>query len=526
MPRVYLYDTTLRDGTQRRGVSLSLEDKIQIAGLLDDFGMDFIEGGWPASNPKDTAFFEQTRGRLVTSQVAAFGSTRRKGRSVEQDANLSSILDLEVPVATLFGKASVFHVEKILETTRDENLRMVEDSVRFLVDHGVTVIFDAEHFFDGLKAEPAYALAVLSAAEAGGASWLVLCDTNGGSLPAWIRYGIEAARESSPLPLGIHAHNDAGLAVANSLEAVQAGATMVQGTINGYGERCGNADLCTIVPNLVWKMGVDVGDPGRLAELPKLSRAVADLANLALDDGAPYIGENAFSHKAGVHAGAVRKHPEAYEHIDPASVGRTRRILVSELSGRSNLSYHFDSLLNAEQIQELVEQVKDLEADGYQFEDAESSMRLMVERALGHVPSYYGVERFHVSVTHDSSSICEATVRIAMGDSRFVEVGEGDGPVHALDEALRKALTQVYPLLQKLRLTDYKVRVLDGHDATSAAVRVWIRSECGAHVIQTVRVSRNILVASWQALLDAIDYVLWTENVPSQHILETTSAKA
>ena len=525
MARVYLYDTTLRDGTQRRGLSLSLEDKVQIAELLDDYGMDFIEGGWPASNPKDTAFFERTRGKLATSQVAAFGSTRRKGLSVEQDASLRSILELEVPVDTLFGKASVFQVEKILETDREENLRMVEESVKFLVDHGVMVIFDAEHFFDGLKAEPDYALAVLRAAEAGGASWLVLCDTNGGSLPSWIRHGVEASRRVSRLPLGIHAHNDAGLAVANSLEAVDAGATMVQGTINGYGERCGNANLCTIWPNLVWKMGLEAGRRERLSDLTRLSRTVAEIANLAPDDGAPYVGENAFSHKAGVHAGAVRKHPEAYEHIDPALVGQNRRILVSELSGRSNLLYHFDDLLNAEQIQALVEQVKQLEAEGYQFEDAESSMRLMVEKSLDHVPSYYGVDRFHVSVTHDSSSICEATVRVTIGDSRFVEVGEGAGPVHALDEAMRKALTQMYPILRELRLTDYKVRVLDGRDATSAAVRVWIRSEYGDRVIQTVGVSRNILVASWQALLDAIDYLLWSENVSSRHVFEAAPAR-
>lgn len=518
MARIYLYDTTLRDGTQRRGLSLSLEDKVQIAGLLDDYGFDFIEGGWPASNPKDTAFFERTRGRLKNAQAAAFGSTRRKGIRAQDDASLRAILELEVPVATLFGKASVFQVERILETDRQENLRMVEESVRFLVDHGVTVIFDGEHFFDGYQAHPDYALAVLSAAEAGGASWLVLCDTNGGTLPAGVRRGVEAAGAVSRLPLGIHAHNDAGLAVANSLEAVAAGATMVQGTINGYGERCGNADLCTIWPNLVWKMGLEAGQPEHLGDLTRLSRTVAGIANLAPDDGAPYVGENAFAHKAGVHAGAVRKHPEAYEHIEPARVGQTRRILVSELSGRSNLLHHFDSLLNAEQIQAMVEQVKQLEAQGYQFEDADSSMRLIVERSLDHVPVYYGVDRFHVSVTYDAvSSICEATVRIAVGDERFVEVGEGAGPVHALDGAMRKALTQVYPSLRDLRLTDYKVRVLDGREATGAPVRVWIRSEYHGRLIQTVGVSRNILAASWQALVDAIDYLLWSENTPSQH---------
>jgi 2-isopropylmalate synthase len=523
MDRVYLYDTTLRDGTQRRGLSLSLEDKIQIAALLDDFGFDYVEGGWPASNPKDTAFFERTRGTMKNSHIAAFGSTRRKGIRADEDLSLRAIVDLEVAIATIFGKASRFQVEKILETDRAENLRMVEESVRFLVDHGITVIFDAEHYFDGLTVDAQYALSVLAAAEQGGAAWVVLCDTNGGSLPVWIRQGVEAAKTAIRLPLGIHAHNDAGLAVANSLEAVAAGATMVQGTINGYGERCGNANLCTVWPNLVWKMNRACGRAERLQDLTRLSRTVAEIANLAPDDGAPYVGENAFTHKAGVHAGAVRKHPEAYEHIDPSRIGQTRRILVSELAGRSNLLYHFDELLDADQIQSLIEHVKDLEAQGYQFEDAESSMRLMVERSVHRVPSYYAIDRFHVSVTHDQSSICEATVRMRVGDVRFVEVGEGAGPVQALDDAMRKALTEVYPQVRDLRLTDYKVRVLDGRDATGAAVRVWMRSEYGERVIQTVGVSRNILVASWQALMDAIDYLLWSEGVPSRHVANADS---
>ena len=525
MERVYLYDTTLRDGTQRRGLSLSLEDKIRIATLLDEYGIDFIEGGWPASNPKDTAFFEATRDRFQAARAAAFGSTRHKGITASEDANLAAIVDLGVSVATIFGKASIFQVEKILETDREENLRMVEESVRFLARRGMTVIFDAEHYFDGLRQDAEYAVAVLAAAAAGGAAWLVLCDTNGGSLPRWIRYGVERAQAAANLPLGIHAHNDAGLAVANSLEAVDAGAMMVQGTINGYGERCGNADLCTVWPNLVWKMDRTAGRIDRLTELTRLSRTVSEIANLAPDDGAPYVGANAFAHKAGVHAGAVRKHPEAYEHIEPTRVGQSRQILVSELAGRSNLLHHFDQLLNADQIQSLVVQVKELEAQGYQFEDAESSMRLMAERAADHVPPYYAVERFHVSVTYDTESICEATVRIKVGHRRFVEVGEGDGPVHALDDAMRKALNQVYPEMRELRLTDYKVRVLDGRDATRAAVRVWIRSEFQDHIIQTVGVSRNVLAASWQALIDAVDYLLWSQKVESLHRL-TLSKKS
>lgn len=517
MERVYLYDTTLRDGTQRRGISLSLEDKMQIARLLDEYGLDFIEGGWPASNPKDTAFFERTRGTINHARLAAFGSTRRKGLRADQDPNLIAIAELAVPVATLFGKASVFQVEKILETDRAENLRMVQESVRYLVDQGIVVIFDAEHYFDGLALDAPYALSVLQAAEAGGAAWLVLCDTNGGSLPSRIREGVERARGLTGIPIGIHAHDDAGLAVANSLEAVQAGATMVQGTINGYGERCGNANLCTIWPNLVWKMGRSAGRPERLQDLTRLARTVAEIANLAPDDAAPYVGANAFTHKAGVHAGAVRKFPDAYEHVRPETVGQSRRILVSELAGRSNLMHHFEGLLDGQLAQSLTAQVKELEARGYQFEDAESSMRLMVARSVKRLPCYYAVERFHVSVTHDQQSICEATVRMTVGNQRLLAVGEGSGPVHALDQAVRQALTNVYPQLRDLRLVDYKVRVLDGREATGATVRVSMRFQYGDAVIQTVGVSANILVASWQALMDGIDYLLWTESVPSHH---------
>lgn len=517
MERIYLYDTTLRDGTQRRGISLSLEDKIRIATLLDEYGFDFIEGGWPASNPKDTEFFERTRGSLTHSQIAAFGSTRRKSLPVDQDPNLKAIAELEVSVATLFGKASVFQVEKILETDRAENLRMVEESVRFLVDRGLTVIFDAEHYFDGFTEDPRYALSVLAAAQSGGAAWVVLCDTNGGGLPDRIQKGVEHARTVSGLPIGIHAHDDAGLAVANSLAAVAAGATMVQGTINGYGERCGNANLCTIWPNLVWKMQRTAGRPERLKDLTRLSRTVAELANLAPDEAAPYVGANAFTHKAGVHAGAVRKYPKAYEHVDPPAVGQTRRIVVSELAGRSNVLHHFADLVDEEQAQSLIQQVKELEAQGYQFEDAEASMRLIVARSVNRVPRYYAAERFHVSVTNDHQAISEATVRLMVGEQRVVTVGEGSGPVHALDAALRQALTDAYPIVRDLHLTDYKVRVLDGRHATGATVRVSMRSEYDDMVIQTVGVSANILVASWQALMDSIDYLLWTTDVASEH---------
>ncbi|MBX5468145.1 MAG: citramalate synthase [Firmicutes bacterium] len=514
MPRIVLYDTTLRDGTQRAGISLSLQDKVQIAHLLAEFGIDYIEGGWPASNPKDTAFFQAVPPRLERSRVAAFGSTRRKGLAPEQDPSLSAIVATGVEVATIFGKASRFQVRHVLETDLEENLRMVGESVRFLRDRGLEVIFDAEHYFDGARDDADYALAVVLAAAEAGANWIVLCDTNGGSLPGFIQREVARVRSQTSVPLGIHAHDDAGLAVANSLAAVEAGATMVQGTINGYGERCGNANLCTIWPNLVFKMGYEAGRPDRLRELTRLARTVAEVANLAPEAGAPYVGENAFTHKAGVHVGAVRKHPEAYEHVPPEWVGQQRRVLVSELAGKSNLLYHYEELRpGSPELAQLVEEVKRLEAQGYQFEDAESSMALLVQRAVGKIPEYYRVERFHVSVTLDDHPITEATVRIRVGSRRLLEVGEGDGPVHALDNALRKALTGIYPELAELKLTDYKVRVLDGRAATASTVRVLVRSEFRAQPVNTVGVSGNILEASWRALLDAIDYSLWTAGI-------------
>lgn len=514
MSRIVLYDTTLRDGTQRAGISLSLQDKLQIAQLLDEYGIDYVEGGWPASNPKDTAFFQAIPGRLGHARVAAFGSTRRKDTTVETDPSLNAILESGVSVATLFGKASLFQVREILEISPDENLALVEESVRYLADHGLEVIFDAEHFFDGARVDAAYALAVVEVAARAGARWVVLCDTNGGSLPRWVASQVERVRTATAVPVGIHAHDDAGLAVANSLAAVDAGATMVQGTINGYGERCGNANLCTIWPNLAFKMGLEAGRMDRLRELTRLARTVAEIANLAPDAGAPYVGENAFTHKAGVHVGAVRKHPEAYEHVPPESVGQERRVLVSELAGKSNLLYHYDELRPGSQtLAQVVEEVKRLEAQGYQFEDAESSMALLVQRAVGKIPEFYRVERFHVSVTMDGDSITEATVRLSVGSRHLLEVGEGDGPVHALDNALRKALTGIYPELKDLKLTDYKVRVLDGRAATASTVRVLVRSEFRGQPVSTVGVSGNILEASWRALLDAIDFSLWKAGI-------------
>ncbi|MCL5066431.1 MAG: citramalate synthase [Firmicutes bacterium] len=516
MKSIVLYDTTLRDGTQRAAISLSLDDKLQIAALLDEFGMDYIEGGFPGSNPKDAQFFEWMRQHPKVSKMAAFGSTVRKGMEAKDDPNLRALVDAQSGVATIFGKASAFHAEKVLGVDRAENLRMVESSIRFLVGEGLEVLFDAEHFFDGCREDQDYAMEVLKRAQDGGAAWVVLCDTNGGSLPHHVGEMVSRAAEAVQVRIGIHAHDDSGLGVANSLEAVLAGAEMVQGTINGYGERCGNANLCTVIPDLVLKMGYDLNCAPALDNLTRLSRTVADIANLSLDAAAPFVGENAFTHKAGLHVGAVRKHPHAYEHVKPESVGQTRRVLMSELAGRANLLYQFDGLnLEPQALTNLMDDVKRLEAQGYQFEAAESSVALMVQRAMGQVPSFYHVDRFHVSVAMDGVPVTEATVRLTVGQQTVLEVGDGDGPVNALDNALRRALTRFYPVIGDLRLTDYKVRVLDANEATAATVRVHVRSEFHGEPVTTVGVSPNILEASWKALLDAVDYALWRDQ--SQH---------
>ncbi len=526
MKSIVLYDTTLRDGTQRAGISLSLDDKLQIAALLEEFGMDYIEGGYPGSNPKDAQFFEQIRRKSRSSKIVAFGSTVRKAIHPSDDGHLRSLVEAGTGVATIFGKASLFHAEKILGVDAEDNLRMVEASVRYLVSQGMEVVFDAEHFFDGCSANQEYAMEVLARAEQGGASWIVLCDTNGGSLPAWVSEMVGKAKSVVASSIGIHAHDDSGLGVANSLAAVESGAEMVQGTINGYGERCGNANLCTIIPNLVLKMGYQVTPMAELEGLTRLARTVADIANLAIDGGAPYVGENAFTHKAGVHVGAVRKHPQAYEHVEPHLVGQKRRVLVSELAGRSNLLYQFDGLeLDPKALASLMEDVKRLEAQGYQFEAAESSVALMVQRALGNVGHYYQVDRFHVSVARDQVPVTEATVRLTVNEETVLEVGDGDGPVNALDNALRKALTRFYPVIADLRLTDYKVRVLDANEATAATVRVHVRSEFHGEPVTTVGVSPNILEASWRALLDAVDYALWRDGSLRSSDLGRTEVK-
>jgi 2-isopropylmalate synthase len=516
MTRIALYDTTLRDGTQRAGLSLSLRDKWRIARLLDHMGMDFVEGGWPGSNPTDAAVFGKERPDLAHSRWAAFGSTARLGVGPDDDPQLRALAAANTPVVTIFGKASALHATDILGGTREANLAAVAASVRWLAAQGRAVVFDAEHFFDGARLDRGYAWAVLEAAAEAGASWLVLCDTNGGSLPDWVAALTEEVVGRFAVPVGIHAHDDGGLAVANSLAAVDAGATMVQGTVNGYGERCGNANLCTVWANLVLKRGRAAGIPERLAELTHLAHTVAEIANLPLDPGTPYVGDNAFTHKGGVHVSAVRKLPAAYEHVPPETVGQTRRVVVSDLSGRSNLLYHFPELdETAGAAAELTAAVKDLGAAGFTFEEGEASLALLVSRRRGEVPEYYTVDRYKVTTWGAEAPATEATVRVRIGERVVLSAAEGDGPVHSLDLALRRTLLDVYPILADWHLTDYKVRVLDGVDGTAARVRVGVESRWHDDVIRTVGVSRNIIEASWQALRDAVDYVLWRAAVPA-----------
>jgi 2-isopropylmalate synthase len=528
--RIALYDTTLRDGTQGAGITLSADDKLRIAEHLDAFGVDYIEGGWPGSNPKDMEFFERARGRTWRhARLTAFGSTRRPGIAPEHDENLNLIVAAETPAAALFGKSWDLHVREALRTTPDENLAMIEDSVRYLRSRGLEVVYDAEHFFDGWKANPEYALATLRAAERAGASVVVLCDTNGGCLPHEIRAGVEAARRAVEGPLGIHTHNDGELGVANTLVAVDAGCVHVQGTINGIGERCGNANLVSIIPNLQLKMGYRCVPAAQIARLGEVSRYVAELANLTPNEYQPFVGLNAFAHKGGVHVSAVMAHPPTYEHIAPETVGNARRVVVSDLSGRANVLYKaremgIDLSRDRPEVREILAELKRLEHEGYQFEAAEASFELLMRRILGqHRPSFtllglrVTVEKRDPGVAGERGGVCvaEATIRVAVDGQEEHTAAEGDGPVHALDRALRKALGRFYPEIQRVRLVDYKVRVLNADAATAARVRVLIQSTDGTRTWGTVGVSENVVEASWQALVDSLEYVLLRESVPS-----------
>lgn len=516
--KIYLYDTTLRDGSQAEGISLSVEDKIKIATRLDLFGMDYIEGGWPAANPKDMEFFERAKGLAFRhARLAAFGRTRKPGGRVEEDENLLAILQAGVKVATIFGKTWDLHVYQALGTTLEENLAMIRETIGFLVEQGLEVIYDAEHFFDGYKNNPDYALACLKEAASAGASWIVLCDTNGGCLPGEIEEAVKRVRQVIDKPLGIHAHNDGELAVANTLAAVMAGCRQVQGTINGFGERCGNANLCSVIPNLELKLGYQCLPPGHLQELTEVSRYVSEIANVIQPNNLPFVGYSAFAHKGGIHVSAVMKNASTYEHIPPEKVGNKRRVLVSELAGASNLKYKAAEMglkLDGRQTSDVVECIKELERQGYQFEGAEASLELFLRKASGEYHQPFQVDYFRILVEkrEDQEATAEAIVKLRVGDQVVHTAAEGNGPVNALDNALRKALEEFFPAIRRMRLTDYKVRVLDEAAATSAKVRVLIESRDANSSWSTVGVSTNIIEASWEALLDSMEYALLKEG--------------
>jgi 2-isopropylmalate synthase len=514
MAAIQLYDTTLRDGTQREGISLSVEDKLRVARRLDELGMAFIEGGWPGSNPKDAEFFERAREiPWKHARVAAFGATCRAGGAPADDGNIQALLASQAPVCTVVGKTWTLHVTDVLRTSLDENLRIIEQSLAYLAAQGRSVVYDAEHFFDGWLADPAYALATLQAAARGGAETLVLCDTNGGSLPWQIAEVVAKVRAEVKTPLGIHAHDDGGCAVANSVAAVREGATQVQGTVNGYGERCGNANLCTIAANLELKLGKRCLPEGKLRSLTELSHFVAEVANLSPDEHLPYVGKSAFAHKGGIHVAAMRRNETSYQHVDPAAVGNEMRVLVSELSGRGNLlskaeEYGLDpTRTDAVQV---LEEIKELEAKGFAFEAADASVAmLMKRREAGYAPPFELID-FLVNVEHrDGRGIfSEAMVKVRVEGEVLHTAAEGDGPVNALDAALRKALLPRFPALKALQLVDYKVRILDGPEGTAAVTRVLVDSQLGGDRWSTVGASSNIIEASWRALVDSIEYGL------------------
>lgn len=522
LEQVFIYDTTLRDGTQGEGISLSVDDKLKIAQRLDQLGVHYIEGGWPGSNPKDMEFFEKANQlSWKTAKITAFGSTRRQGISVERDENLKKLLESGVEVVTIFGKTWDFHVTHALKTTLKENLAMIYDSVHFLKDKGLEVIFDAEHFFDGYKNNPTYALEALKKAEEGGADWIVLCDTNGGTLPHELSEIVCYVQKTLGTEIGIHAHNDSECAVANSIAAVREGARQVQGTFNGYGERCGNANLVSVIPNLQLKLGFYCLKDEHIKHLTSVSRYVHEIANVIPPNNQPFVGVSAFAHKGGMHVSAILKAPETYEHLAPEKVGNNRRVLVSELAGQSNLLFKAQELnihvdKSKPEAKEVIQKIKQMEHEGYQYEGAEASFELLLREGLGEVKEPFILESFKILVekTADDSIKTEATVKLKVCNEIVHTAAEGNGPVNALDNALRKALEIYYPTLTEMHLLDYKVRVLNEGGATAAKVRVLIESSNGKKKWNTVGVSGNIVEASWQALCDSIRYLLMDAQEP------------
>jgi 2-isopropylmalate synthase len=549
---VSIYDTTLRDGTQGEGVNFSWNDKLRVARKLDQLGVDYIEGGWPGSNPKDIEFFQraQLELELTHARLAAFGSTCKANTAAADDPQIQLLLDAGTPVVTIFGKTWDLHVHEVLRTTLHENVRMIADSVAYLKSHGKEVVYDAEHFFDGYNANPEYALSTLAAALDAGADALVLCDTNGGRMPWEIEEAVTTVRNrftavGTTCVLGIHAHNDSGVGVANSLAAVRAGCTHVQGTINGYGERCGNANLISILPDLELKMGHSCLPAGHLRMLTEVSNFVSELANLVPDHRQPFVGLSAFAHKGGTHVNAVVKCEQSYQHIEPTLVGNQKRILVSELSGKDNIAVKRIEFglhgLDREQERQVLARIKEMENQGYSFEGAEGSVELMLRRTQPGYQPPFALERYKVVVEHrhagpgahrggtnggsaregagpdlpfDPDLVAEATLKVRVGSHVLHTAAEGNGPVNALDQALRKALLPLYPQLADVHLTDYKVRILDSESATAAQVRVQIDSSDGQRTWSTVGADPNIIEASWHALADSVEYALWTVEEP------------
>lgn len=518
---ITIYDTSLRDGAQTEGISFSAIAKIKLARQLDAFGIDYIEGGYAGSNEKDMEFFRQIRKEKLThAKIVAFGATRRAHTKVRNDQYLASLIEAATPAVTLVGKASDFHVSEVLRTTERENLAMISDSIEFLKDHRKEVFLDAEHFFDGYKRNPEYSMKVLQAAVKAGSNGIVLCDTNGGCLPEEIFNITRAVVAAVTVPVGIHVHNDMGLAVANTLEAVRAGARQVQGTINGLGERCGNADLCSVVPALLLKMGYSSHKIAHLRDLRELSLLLDDLANQRHNPRSPYVGQSAFAHKAGPHVNAVNKNPRSFEHITPAAVGNSRRVLVSELSGSSNVLLKAIELgvgreKSVKEARGILHAMKSLEAKGYAYEAADASFRMLIQKVLKEHKSFFELEGFRVIVEKRGKNepcLSEATIKVRVNDEIEQTAAEGDGPVNALDGALRKALLRFYPQIAKVFLTDFRVNILDPEESTAAKTRVLIESSDGEDSWGTVGVSGNIIEASWEALVDSVEYKLFREE--------------
>lgn len=517
MARMEIYDTTLRDGAQAEGISFSVEDKLRIVQELDSLGIHYIEGGYAGSNPKDEEFFERARGlHLKNAKLTAFGNTRRADRQAVEDRSMHYLLEAGTKVVTVVGKSWDLHVTDVLRASLEENLAMIEDSVEFLMSSGREVIFDAEHFFDGYKADAEYALKTIEAAARGGTSCIVLCDTRGGMMPLEIKEIFETAAGRVDVPLGMHAHDDAGTAVANSIVAVQSGAVQVQGTFNGYGERCGNANLCALIPNLKLKLGVDCISDENLSRLTGISRLISELANLPHDEKQPYVGRSAFAHKGGLHADAVQKNTRTYEHATPEVVGNQRRILVSDQSGKSTILMKIlrdypDLKKDSPEVQRIFDMLKEAESNGYQYEGAEGSFELMIQRVMGTYEKFFDLKGFTVIVerTENHEMRSQATIKLmdVNGNIEY-QASEGHGPLDALSNALRRALRAFFPQLDLVRLTDFKVRVLDAKSGTAAKVRVLIESSDGEKDWGTVGVSEDIIEASWEALVDSIEYEL------------------